>query len=86
MFSNVESVQPVSKKEQDVRTEMIQSFLKERAVQKLIPERDSEIARITYLLDKLKAQLKEMKQRRENLAYRRMKTKNKDKMSQRHSS
>ena len=40
---------------------MIQSFLKERAVQKLIPERDSEIARITYLLDKLKAQLKEMK-------------------------
>jgi len=33
---------------------MIQSFLNERAVQKLVPERDAEIARITNLIENLK--------------------------------
>ena len=57
---------------------MIQSFLNDRAAQKLIPERDSEIERITNLIGQLKMKLKEDKDRRESLAYRRMKTRRRE--------
>ena len=46
-------------KQSDHLSTMVQSFLNERAVQKLIPERDSEIARVTHLLDQLKKAQKE---------------------------
>ena len=57
---------------------MIQSFLNERAISKLVPERDHEIERITSLIMQLKATQKELKDRREGLAYRRMKNKQRE--------
>ena len=76
MFSSLKEVVSVGKDTHSSQVQvMIQSFLKERAAQKLVPERDSEIDRITHLIQQLKATKKELKNRRESLAYRKMKTK-----------
>ena len=59
---------------QDHMESMLQSFLNERAVQKLLPERDAEIYRINDLITQLKQSRKEIKDKKEQKAYRRMRT------------
>ena len=50
---------------QDHMESMLQSFLNERAVQKLLPERDAEIYRINDLITQLKQSRKEIKDKKE---------------------
>ena len=50
---------------------MIGSFLHERGASKLLPDRDKEIERLTNLIDQLKLNLQECKDRRQNLENRR---------------
>lgn len=75
MFSGIEGVQIGKESSKHNVQKLMQSFLNERAVQKLIPERDSEIDRITNLIAQLKRKQKEDKDKRDHQAYQRMKTK-----------
>ena len=57
--------------DQDHIQEMIGTFLNERGAEKLLPERDFEIDRLTNLVDQLKLNLKDFKARRAGLESRR---------------
>ena len=54
MFSGVSDVKVGNESGKDHINSMIQSFLHDKAVQKLVPERDAEIARMSKLIENLK--------------------------------
>lgn len=62
--------------DQDHIQEMIGTFLNERGADKLLPERDFEIDRLTNLVDQLKLNLKDFKARRAGLESRRQEAMN----------